>query len=142
MCGREQRRDHYRRNLAYYAERAKRGRRRYAERNFERLITYLRGHPCVDRGETDIRVLQFDHVDPSQKIANVSELVRQTWRRAEREIEKCVVRCGNCHRRKTIRERGRQGGGDIAETRGPWFRRTCPIIVNWAVSSVDRAAAF
>jgi hypothetical protein len=29
-----------------------------------------------------------------------------SWAAIEAEIEKCEVRCGNCHRRRTAREQG------------------------------------
>lgn len=134
------------RNVRYYVVKAHRGREQQRARNYELLIEYLRSHPCVDRGETDIRVLQFDHLDPSQKTGNVSYYVLRggTWLRALREIEKCVVRCGNCHRRKTILElRARRGhGGSIQEERGSWRGIVCEIIHPRAVSSVDRAPSF
>jgi hypothetical protein len=30
---------------------------------------------------------------------------RRNWMAVEREIAKCVVRCANCHRRRTVRQR-------------------------------------
>lgn len=70
------------------------------------IVEYLRSHPCVDCGETDPLVLEFDHV--AEKRGNVSSLaLSRTWRFVTDEIARCEVRCGNCHRRKTAREQGR-----------------------------------
>ena len=71
------------------------------------MIAYLLAHSCVDCGETDITVLEFDHL--RDKTKNVSALMRGTnsWSRIEAEIIKCVVRCANCHRRETERRRQR-----------------------------------
>ncbi len=70
----------------------------------QKIIDYLREHPCVDCGERDIIVLEFDHI--GDKLADVSAYAGggRTWARVKAEIEKCEVRCANCHRRKT-RER-------------------------------------
>lgn len=63
---------------------------------------YLLEHPCVDCGESDPIVLEFDHVR-GEKIINISNAVGHGWGREKilAEIEKCDVRCANCHRRKT-----------------------------------------
>lgn len=71
----------------------------------DRLARYLLEHPCVDCGESDIRCLDFDHVDPTTKVADISVMVMNAWPwdRIMAEIEKCVVRCANCHRLKEAR---------------------------------------
>lgn len=70
------------------------------------VVEYLSEHPCVDCGESDFRVLEFDHVR-GVKEGNISELSeRWSWERLSVEIGKCDIRCANCHRRVTG-ERGR-----------------------------------
>jgi hypothetical protein len=73
----------------------------------QRLVEYFAEHPCVDCGETDLRVLEFDHREEDEKAAGVGALVTHlaAWSRVLAEIEKCDVRCANCHRRRTA-ERG------------------------------------
>lgn len=68
------------------------------------LLEYLRQHPCVDCGETDPVVLDFDHVK-GRKDFHISRALSLGWaiETIEKEMEKCVVRCSNCHRRVTAR---------------------------------------
>jgi hypothetical protein len=57
---------------------------------------YLLTHPCVDCGEADPVVLDFDHIDPATKSREVAWFIRRrdlVGRAAE--IEKCEVRCAN-----------------------------------------------
>ena len=72
--------------------------------NMKYCHEYLACHPCVDCGETDIVVLQFDHVR-GRKRGNVTSLARNnTLDIVRAEISKCEVRCANCHVRKTAKE--------------------------------------
>lgn len=89
---------YYNNKEKYYAYRLE-----YWRQNQLRLIDYLKSHPCVDCGELDIVILEFDHLNPKQKLATVSDMVRQgcAWNRIAIEIEKCDVVCTNCHRRRT-----------------------------------------
>ena len=68
------------------------------------IISYLKNNPCIDCGEGDIVVLEFDH--RGDKRNNVSNIRRNGLKSVIDEISKCDVRCANCHRRKTARENG------------------------------------
>lgn len=61
---------------------------------------------CVDCGETNPLLIDFDHL--WDKRADVSYMIHAgfSWTRIEAEIDKCDVRCANCHARKTAREVG------------------------------------
>lgn len=78
------------------------GRRRA---NSIRLFSYLENHPCVDCGEDDIVLLEFDHVR-GKKLDTVTSMIHKgcTWIKIKAEIDKCVVKCVSCHRKKTARE--------------------------------------
>jgi hypothetical protein len=66
------------------------------------VLHYLADHPCVDCGEKDLVVLQFDHVR-GKKIENISLMIRLGYSEEaiHKEIAKCEVRCANCHARRT-----------------------------------------
>lgn len=75
--------------------------------NHDKVIEYFKTHPCVDCGESDPVVLQFDHTNPLVKRASVSRLIDSSyWENVLKEIDKCVVRCANCHTRRTASQRG------------------------------------
>lgn len=79
---------------------------------------YLLSHPCVDCGEGDLRVLDFDHRPGSGKSHNVMFLVNSGYslERIRAEIEKCDVRCRNCHARVTYER-------DARDWRSAFMRR-------------------
>ena len=88
------------------AQRRKR-RREILSRNRGRIRNYLSNRACVDCGERDRAVLEFDHIDPSRKSFSISDAVfRRSWPEIERELAKCEVRCANCHRRRTAEQFG------------------------------------
>lgn len=68
---------------------------------------YLSLNPCVDCGEPDSVVLQFDHVR-GRKLGNVSAMVSaaKPLKLISEEIAKCDVVCGNCHKRRTTKQFG------------------------------------
>jgi len=66
------------------------------------VYRHLLNHPCVDCGESDPVILEFDHVR-GIKLFGVTRLAEQNVVRGllEEEIDKCEIRCCNCHRRRT-----------------------------------------
>ena len=105
-CSRDYIRKHYENNKQYYLDKAKKGRDKNRQVCFTYLRSYLKEHPCVDCGEKDIAVLEFDHKDRRDKDDNIAGLLKNnaTNDRLSREVLKCDVRCANCHRRKTNKE--------------------------------------
>ena len=77
------------------------------------LLEFLASHPCVDCGETDPIVLEFDHL--ADKAFAISKGLRdRSWESVRREMAKCDVVCANCHRRRTAR-RGRHLRAGVAQ---------------------------
>ena len=60
---------------------------------------YLKDKCCVDCGNTNPIVLEFDHII-GVKRKNVSEMITQAYslKTIKEEISKCEIRCANCHR--------------------------------------------
>lgn len=65
------------------------------EEHRARAITQL-GGKCLDCGNSDPRVLVFDHVR-DEKQTNLARLFGKAWSRVEAELKKCELVCANCH---------------------------------------------
>lgn len=95
---------HLRRSLLVSSKEA---RQKYSlkkrQENARLSVAYLRNHPCVDCGENDPVVLDFDHVR-GNKTDHISAMIQRccSWKTIKEEINKCEIRCANCHRRKTF----------------------------------------
>jgi hypothetical protein len=73
--------------------------RKEMDRLYGIVKEYLLSHPCVDCGNSDIRVLEFDHVR-GIKTNCISIMLVNTVREEvlKKEIKKCEIRCANCHK--------------------------------------------
>lgn len=70
------------------------------------VYLYKLNNPCVDCGEVDPCVLQFDHVK-GRKVGNISDMVKTaSIEDLQKEMRKCEIRCANCHMRRTARVHG------------------------------------
>lgn len=71
------------------------------------LWEFVNGAMCVDCGEDHPATLDFDHVR-GKKAFNISEAIIAGFPLAKikAELEKCVVRCANCHRKRTALVQG------------------------------------
>lgn len=100
-CSRRASRKYYETHNKLHRENVGRRNRRILKENQDKLIAYFAAHPCTDCGESDLLVLEFDHL--RDKLKNVASLMKFSWARIEEEIAKCEVVCANCHRRRTAK---------------------------------------
>ena len=75
-------------------------------RNAAYVASVLAESACIDCDETDALLLEFDHV--GAKTSDITTLVLReaSMERLVAEIAQCVVRCANCHRRRTSQAGG------------------------------------
>ena len=73
-------------------------------RNQQYLWDYLKNRPCIDCGNDNPIVLEFDHRE--EKITEVTKAAKNGWsiENIKKEIDKCDIRCANCHRIKTFND--------------------------------------
>ena len=74
-----------------------RARKRAAKWRLAQIIKVSKG--CADCGyAAHAQALQFDHTAADKKM-NVSDMIRSDygWETIKEEMNKCVIRCANCH---------------------------------------------
>lgn len=99
-CQKAYRDSHYLAKREAYIEKAK----VWRESEKIRFYQWLGDRSCVDCGNGDFRVLEFDHLgDKDYTIATKIGTVRLETLLLE--IDKCDIVCANCHRIRTV-ERG------------------------------------
>jgi hypothetical protein len=106
-CCRLASRQHYSNNKSAYLERNRRNNPLQRETNRIFVTQFLCEHPCVNCGESNPVVLEFNHLDPATKTANICDMIhfRVSPSRIFLEIAKCEVLCANCHQRYTTTQR-------------------------------------
>lgn len=100
------------------SKRTERKRRRVMD-NRAVVKAYLGVHPCVTCGESDIDILEFDHVR-GRKFKAVGKLVGDGYALEVifKEIKKCEVRCANCHKKRhVVKRRKARGKKEKAEAK-------------------------
>ena len=89
------------------AKRPKKPRVKTRPQYFVEIVSkHLTDNHCVDCGESNILVLEFDHRDQRKKLFTITQW--KGFKNSEysvddllEEIEKCDIRCANCHRIRT-----------------------------------------
>lgn len=99
----------YANNTAIYRARVAATKTRLKKEAMAFVFEYLQTHHCVDCGETDPIVLEFDHRPGEQKRFTIGQISSRNFSLSviKQEIDKCDVRCANCHRRITYARAGR-----------------------------------
>jgi 5-methylcytosine-specific restriction endonuclease McrA len=103
-CNKEYQAKWYKDNRRKHMDRVNHVRNRNKERTRDFIYEHLSKNPCNICGESDILVLEFDHM--RDKKFNISEAIADNFsiETLKKEIDKCQVLCANCHRRKTAIE--------------------------------------
>ncbi len=101
-CNRIQKKLWYQRNKKEERKRLCEYKSKRTIENRKYVVDFLLTHPCVDCEESDIRCLDFDHTH-GDKDNNISTMIKGGYslNRLIEEIDKCDVRCSNCHRKST-----------------------------------------
>jgi hypothetical protein len=106
-CHKRYMKDHYQQQKKYYVDKAGKRNKECALLNRSNILEYLKSHCCVDCGEKEPILLDFDHVRGEKK-HNVSNMIHRgyKWETIKAEIDKCEIRCVRCHRIKTYKQFG------------------------------------
>jgi len=70
------------------------------------VFDFLKEHPCIDCGESDPICLEFDHLGDKKIEVSIMVKNKRPIEEIQEEMNKCVVRCANCHRKKTAKDFG------------------------------------
>src|SRR2546423_1390695 len=85
-CQREMSNRHYRENKLVYRQRDRIRKPQILAENARLIANYLSTHPCIDCGQKDLRLLEFDHVK-DKKSYEVCDLFvgGYNWQKIEAE---------------------------------------------------------
>lgn len=99
--------EHYEKYKSEYIKRNKERKDNLALINREKLLEYLSTHHCVECGESNPIMLEFDHIDRKNKNKGISTMMYSyTWEQILEEINKCEVVCANHHKVRTAQQFG------------------------------------
>ena len=100
QCTRLKSKEHYNENKEYYIKKARVADTIRVEKNRYYIWSVLKKSKCIDCGNDNPLVLDFDH--KKDKELDVSKLVFSVGiEKLKNEIKKCEIRCCNCHKIKT-----------------------------------------
>lgn len=103
-CKRIYDREHYAKHKEKRVHIKRLNSKRCRVRNLQFSMDYLKNNPCIDCGEKDPIVLEYDH--KGHKLKNVCNIIATGYSldNLKKEIAKCEVVCANCHRRRTSKQ--------------------------------------
>ena len=79
---------------------------KYKRERRDLVYEFKLSNPCTSCGESNPIVLEFHHLNPKEKRNDVSNMASHGYsvKSIEEEIEKCIILCANCHRKKTAKQ--------------------------------------
>ena len=97
---------HYEANKEKIKRRSFKRNKTQRQKNKEYVAEVKEVSKCIDCGEDNPVVLDFDHVR-GEKTSSISDMMRGAYglETLKKEMNKCEVRCSNCHRVATHKRR-------------------------------------
>ena len=77
-----------------------------SRKKYNNYLKEIKNKPCLDcKKKYPYYVMDFDHLNPKEKIGNIRVLANKMipMAKLEKEISKCELVCANCHRIRTFR---------------------------------------
>lgn len=102
-CDKNYQKQWYQKNKERLITKAKENNIKNATEMRQLVLNYLKNNSCVHCGESNILVLEFDHL--KDKKFNIAQLANKWKENLLSEMAKCQVLCANCHKIKTHEQR-------------------------------------
>lgn len=68
------------------------------------IYNLLKQSSCKDCGISNPIVLEFDHINPGEKLFNIGASYSKSLKLVIEEVKKCEIVCANCHRIRTAKQ--------------------------------------
>jgi hypothetical protein len=105
-CSRKRSRKYYKENKEYHKKQVTKRKKSEILKARKFIFEYLKYNSCIDCGEKDPVCLEFDHITDKKMCISRMAGAGYSVKTIKIEISKCVIRCANCHRKKTAKELG------------------------------------
>jgi hypothetical protein len=69
----------------------------YYSRGDEYVQKYLNKSKCLICSDTDTNHMCFHHINPEEKDKNIAQIKQCSISKIQKEIDKCIILCKNCH---------------------------------------------
>ena len=101
-CNKKYHQQHYRNNKNDYLKKARKWDLNY-KRTIYQLLMDSSKNGCRYCNEKDFRCIEFNHIDRSTKLYNISHMINNSMsiHDIKMELQKCEPVCANCHKKIT-----------------------------------------
>lgn len=98
---------------------------RNQKRKKQHAVDVFGGECCICGYNKCIEALEFHHLDKNEKEEKPSLVIlRWSFEKAKKELDKCILVCANCHREIHAAEKEKKPL-DLQKFYKPWLTKTC-----------------
>lgn len=103
---------------------------RSQRRKKQHAVDVFGGECCMCGYNKCVEALEFHHLDKNEKEESPSTaILRWSFERAKKELDKCILVCANCHREIHAANK-EQKPLDLQQYYKPWLKKTCECCSN------------